>query len=66
MKSFDPQVLIEAIKSLALFGWSVYEPSGAPDIDFLRNKTVENGYALERCPQRRRRGTRCSTRMATE
>jgi hypothetical protein len=38
LTGFDPQVLAQAVQSVALLGWSLYEPNTAPSIDFLRNK----------------------------
>jgi hypothetical protein len=38
LSAFDPQVLAQAAHSLALLGWSLYEPNSAPSIDFLKNK----------------------------
>jgi hypothetical protein len=38
LKGFDKQVLTQAVHSLTLLGWSVYEPSRAPSLDFLRKR----------------------------
>jgi hypothetical protein len=38
LKGFDDQVLKQAVSSLALLGWSVYEPRRAPSIDYLQNR----------------------------
>jgi len=45
-----PEVLQGAVKSLALFGWAVYEPGKAPSLEFLtdRRKTV---YLDEKKPR---------------
>jgi hypothetical protein len=45
LTGFDPQVLTQAVHSLALLGWSVYEPNSAPAIDFLENKRGKVFYA---------------------
>jgi hypothetical protein len=45
MIGLDPQVLAQAVQSLALLGWSVYEPNAAPTIDFLKNKRGKGLYA---------------------
>lgn len=36
LAQFDEQVLRQAIQSLTLFGWSIYEPSSAPPLDYLK------------------------------
>jgi hypothetical protein len=36
LKPFDEQVLKQAFQSLTLFAWSLYEPTKAPPIDYLR------------------------------
>jgi hypothetical protein len=41
---FDTQVLAQAVQSVALFGWSLYEPNTAPPIDFLTNKRGKGLY----------------------
>jgi hypothetical protein len=38
LSRFDEQVLEQAVKSLALLGWSVYEPATAPPLDCLRKR----------------------------
>src|SRR5579859_1160377 len=38
LKRFDPQVLTQAIPSLVLFAWCVYEPDSAPSIEYLRKR----------------------------
>lgn len=45
LTGFDPQVLAQAVQSLALLGWSLYEPNSAPPIDFLKNKRGKALYA---------------------
>jgi hypothetical protein len=36
LREFDEEVLRKAVRGLALFGWSVYEPGRAPSIDCLK------------------------------
>jgi hypothetical protein len=38
LRNFDSQVLRQAVQSLALFGWSVYEPIRAPSIEYLNSR----------------------------
>lgn len=38
---FDEQVLKQAIQSLTLFGWSIYEPSTSPPIDYLTKRGTD-------------------------
>lgn len=38
LKHFDEQVLWQAISSLTLLGWSVYETEMAPPVDYLKKK----------------------------
>jgi hypothetical protein len=35
LEGFEKAVLKKAVRSLALFGWSVYEPNRAPTLDYL-------------------------------
>ncbi len=44
LTGFDPQVLAQAVQSVALLGWSLYEPDTAPSIDFLRDKRGRELY----------------------
>jgi hypothetical protein len=38
LKGFDEQILKQAVQSLALLGWSVYEPARAPSLDYLQHR----------------------------
>jgi hypothetical protein len=38
LEGHDKQVLEQAVQSLALLGWSVYEPSRAPSLEYLRKR----------------------------
>jgi hypothetical protein len=38
LKGLEEQVLTQAVKSLALLGWSNYEPKKAPSLDYLRKR----------------------------
>ena len=44
LTGYDPQVLVQAVQSLALLGWSLYEPNTAPSLEFLRNKRGKEFY----------------------
>jgi len=37
LASYEKQVLTQAVRSLAVFGWSKYEPNVAPPLDYLEN-----------------------------
>ena len=39
--SFEKEVFVQAIHSLAVFGWSIYEPNTAPPLDYLE-RIIEN------------------------
>src|SRR5262249_5084108 len=46
LKACDRDVFRQAIHSLALFGWSIYEPNNAPPVEYLkRHNSAE--YLLE-------------------
>ena len=38
LQKHDKRVLEQAIQSLSLFGWSLFEPAKAPSVEFLRRK----------------------------
>lgn len=38
VKNFDKQVLKQAVHTLALLGWSLYEPTVAPSLDYLEKR----------------------------
>jgi hypothetical protein len=38
LKAYDEQVFKQAAQSLALLGWSLYEPSKAPPIEYLKKR----------------------------
>ncbi|MFZ1009262.1 MAG: hypothetical protein WAN65_20635, partial [Candidatus Sulfotelmatobacter sp.] len=38
LQDLDRQVLEQAVRSLALLGWSVYEPNTAPPVDYLQGR----------------------------
>ncbi len=40
VRDFDEQVLIEAVKSLTLLGWSVFEPDRAPQLEYLKKRNL--------------------------
>jgi hypothetical protein len=40
LAGFNEHILTEAVHSLALLGWSVYEPDRAPSVDFLRKQSI--------------------------
>lgn len=43
---YDDQVFEQASQSLALFGWSLYEPSKAPSLEYLKKRS-SSLYSLE-------------------
>src|SRR5262249_1929120 len=47
LKAYDPEVFKQAIHSLALFGWSLYEPNKAPSVEYLKKHNSAQ-YLLER------------------
>jgi hypothetical protein len=46
VKLFEREVLRQAVQSLALFGWSIYEPSEAPPLEYLRNRRATDVLAI--------------------
>jgi AraC-like DNA-binding protein len=40
LDDFDPGVLRQAVQSLALLGWSVYEPNRAPPVAYLQSRAA--------------------------
>jgi hypothetical protein len=38
LEKYDANVLTQAVQSLALLGWSFYEPGNAPPLDFLKSR----------------------------
>jgi Cdc6-like AAA superfamily ATPase len=46
--TLDPQVLRQAAHSLALFGWSMHEPTKAPDLEFLKARRREDFLGISR------------------
>jgi hypothetical protein len=54
VKDYDPGVLQQAIHSMTLFGWSIYEPGKAPPIDYIekRNATEYLIRDQEEVPER--------------
>ena len=45
---FDKQVLRQAVNSLTLLGWSVYEPTKAPSIDYLERKNTFDSFKADK------------------
>lgn len=41
LREFDEQVLRKAVHSLTLLGWSVYEPTTAPTLDYLNRRVTD-------------------------
>ena len=41
IKDYDPQVLNNTVRSLALLGWTVYEPLVAPSLDYLERRAED-------------------------
>ncbi len=44
LDGLDDEVLKTAVKSLTLFGWSVYEPDTAPSVEYLKSRIPANVY----------------------
>ena len=47
LKPYDPEIFKQAIHSLALFGWSLYEPNKAPSVEYLKGHNSAQ-YFLEK------------------
>jgi hypothetical protein len=45
LQTYDASVFEYAVRSLVLFGWSVYDPKRAPALDYLTARTAEKLYA---------------------
>jgi hypothetical protein len=45
---FDAQVLKQAVQSLTLLGWSVYEPTRAPSLDYLKKRRTTDLFDTEK------------------
>ena len=43
LRSFDNQVLHQAVKSLALFGWVLFEPKRAPSLEYIQKRPLVSG-----------------------
>lgn len=41
LAEFDEQVLKQAVQSLTLFGWSIYEPDSSPPLDYLKRRGTD-------------------------
>lgn len=48
LKKFAPEITESAIKSIALFGWSKFQPDLAPPIDFIRVSSLERYFARDK------------------
>src|SRR4029077_347853 len=46
LKAYDREVFKQAVHSLALFGWSIYEPTKAPSVEYLK-KHNSTQYLLQ-------------------
>jgi hypothetical protein len=44
---FHPQVLAQAMHSLTLFGWSIYEPAKAPALDFIKKRNTADFFKTD-------------------
>jgi len=44
LEPYDEKVFENAVQSLALFAWSVYEPSRAPSVQFLDKQSTGSGF----------------------
>jgi hypothetical protein len=48
LEKFDEQVMTQAVQSLALFGWSVFEPTVAPSTEYLQKKRGLSYLAVDK------------------
>lgn len=48
LKEFDEQILRQAVQSLALLGWAVYEPSRAPSLDYLLERRGADPFGTDK------------------
>jgi hypothetical protein len=48
VSEFDQQILKQAIHSLTLLGWSLYEPNNAPSLDYLQNRRGKDYFGTEK------------------
>lgn len=48
VKTFDSQVLKQAVQSLTLLGWSVYEPTRAPSLDYLKRRRTADLFGTDK------------------
>lgn len=46
LSKFDEKVSKQAVQSLALLGWSVYEPSRAPSLEYLKKRQPEEMFGV--------------------
>jgi uncharacterized protein YaaR (DUF327 family) len=47
LSEFDEQVLKQAVHTLTLLGWSIYEPGRAPSLDFLQRKRGRGHFGVK-------------------
>ncbi len=47
LEEFDEEVFTQAASSLALFGWSHFQPEEAPTLEFLTTKKAKDVYGLQ-------------------
>jgi len=45
---FDDEVLKQAVVTLTLLGWSIYEPSSAPSLDYLQNRRGADPFGSDK------------------
>ena len=58
LNGFDVQILRQAVQSLALLGWAVYEPNRAPSLDYLLERRGAE-HQVRAANLMRSRGTLC-------
>ncbi|MCU1269520.1 MAG: hypothetical protein JWN74_814 [Acidobacteriaceae bacterium] len=47
LNRFDKQVSHQAVQSLSLLGWSIYEPGRAPSLDYLLKRRSANPFGMD-------------------
>jgi len=48
LSGFDVQILRQAVQSLALLGWTVYEPTRAPSLDYLLERRGADPFGTDK------------------
>ena len=48
LKEFDEQILRQGVQSLALLGWSVFEPHRAPSLEYLQRRRGTDPFGIDK------------------